>query len=59
MSVLYNALRGQIQHPAQGIIVGKAGFVFGDLLELTIDPLNDVGRVYDFPHLTQEDIRRT
>ena len=36
---------GQVEHLAQGIIVGKAGLVFGDLTELAVEPLNDIGRV--------------
>ena len=42
---------GQIEHLAQGIVVGEAGFVFGDLPELAVQALNDIGRVYDFPNL--------
>ena len=51
MPVLHDALSGQIEHPAQGIVIGKAGFVFGDLSELAVKALNDVRRVYDFPNL--------
>ena len=47
--MLLDALCGQIEHPAQGIIVCKTGFVFCDLPELPVQPLNDIGRVYDFP----------
>ena len=36
LPVLYNPLSGQIEHPAQRIIAGKAGFVFGDLPELAV-----------------------
>ena len=42
---------GQIEHPAQGIVVGEAGLVFCDLAELTVQALNDIRRVYDFPNL--------
>ena len=42
---------GQIEHPAQGIVVGEAGLVFRDLAELTVQALNDIRRVYDFPNL--------
>ena len=49
--VFDNFSAGQIEHLAQGIIVGKAGLVFGDLTELAVEPLNDIGRVYDFPDL--------
>ena len=38
---------GQIEHPAQGIVVGEAGLVFCDLAELTVQALNDIRRVYD------------
>ena len=57
--MLYDSLRGQIEHPAQGIIVGKAGLVFGDLTELAVETLNDIGRVYDFPNLWRVFIERT
>ena len=49
--VLDNFPAGQIEHPAQGIVVGEAGLVFGDLAELTVQALNDIRRVYDFPNL--------
>ncbi len=49
--VLDNFPAGQIEHPAQGIVVGEAGLVFRDLAELTVQALNDIRRVYDFPNL--------
>ncbi len=49
--MLPNALRGQVKHSAQGIILGKAGLVLRDLPELAVEALNDVRRVYDFPYL--------
>ena len=42
---------GQIEHLSQGIIVGEAGLVLGNLAELAVQALNDIGRVYDFPNL--------
>ena len=42
---------GQVEHLAQGIVVGKTGFVLGDLPELAVQAFNDIGRVYDFPNL--------
>ena len=42
---------GQVEHLAQGIVVGEAGLIFGDLTELAVQALDDVGRVYDFPNL--------
>ena len=42
---------GQIEHFAQGIVVGKAGLVLCDLAELAVQALNDIRRVYDFPNL--------
>ena len=39
MPVLDDSLGSQIEHPAQGIIVGKAGLVFGDLAELAVEAL--------------------
>ena len=45
--MLDDALRGQIQHPAQRIIVGKGRLVLRDLSELTVQALNDICRVYD------------
>ena len=50
MPVPDDPLGGQIEHPAQGIIVGKAGLVFGDLAELAVEALNDIRRVYDLPN---------
>jgi len=38
-------LRGQIEHPAQGIIVGKTGLIFRDLAKLAVQALDYVGRV--------------
>ena len=49
--VLDNFPAGKIEHFTQGIIVGKAGLVFGDLPELAVQVLDDIGRVYDFPNL--------
>ena len=51
MPVLYNPLGGQIQHPAQGVIIGEGRLALGDLPELAVQPLNDVRRVYDFTNL--------
>ena len=51
MPVLDNSLGCQIEHSPQRIVVGKAGFVLGDLPELPVQALDDVGRVYDFPNL--------
>lgn len=48
---LRDALGGQVEHPAQGIIVGKAGLVFRDLTELSVEALNNIRRVYDFTNL--------
>ena len=42
---------GQAGHFSQGIIVGDAGLVPGNLTELAVEALNDIGRVYDFPNL--------
>ena len=47
--VFDNFPAGQVEHFAQGIIVGKAGLILGDLAELAVEALNDIGRVYDFP----------
>ena len=41
---------GEIEHFTQGIIVGEAGFVPGDLPELAVQALDNIGRVYDFPN---------
>ena len=48
--VLDNFPAGQIEHLAQGIVVGEAGLFF-DLAELTVQALNNIRRVYDFPNL--------
>ncbi len=45
-----NALRGQIEHPAQRVVIGETGLVFRDLPELTVQPLDNVRRVYDLPN---------
>lgn len=58
MPVLHNTLRGQIEQPAQGIIASKAGRVLGDLPELAIEALDDIGRVYDLPDLGRVFIKR-
>ena len=47
----YDALRSQIKHFAQGIVIGKGRLVFGDLAELTVQPLDDIGGVNDLPDL--------
>ena len=49
--VLHDALRGQIQHPAQGVVIREGGFILCDLPELAVQALDDVRRVYDFPNL--------
>ena len=49
--MLDDPLGGQIQHPPQRIVVGERGLVLRDLPELTIQTLDDVRRVYDFPDL--------
>ena len=41
----------QAEHLTQGIVVGEAGLVFCDLAELTVQALNNIRRVYDFPIL--------
>ena len=46
-----NLPAGQIKHLTQGIVVGEAGFVLGNLPELAVQALDDIGRVYDFPNL--------
>ena len=56
--MLLDALCGQVKHPAQGIVVGKAGLVFRDLTELTVEALDDIGRVYDLPDLGRVFIKR-
>ena len=48
---LCNMLRGQVEHPAQGIIVGKAGLVFRNLSELAVEAFDDIRRIYDFTNL--------
>jgi len=48
---LRDALGGKVKHPAQGIIVNKAGLVFRDLPELAVEALDGVRRVYDLPNL--------
>ena len=40
----------QVQHPPQRIVVGERRLVLCDLLELPVQPLDDVRRVYDFPN---------
>ena len=57
--MFYDALGSQIEHPAQGIVVGKAGLVFGDLPELAAEALDSIRRVYDFPDLSRVFIKRT
>ena len=49
--VLDNFPAGQVEHLTQGIVVGEAGLVFCNLAELTVQTLNNIRRVYDFPNL--------
>ena len=42
--VPHDTLRGQIQHPAQGVVIREGGFILCDLPELAIQALNDVRR---------------
>ena len=49
--VLRDTLGGQIQHPAQGVVVREGRLVLCDLPELAVQALDDVRRVYDFPNL--------
>ena len=51
MPVLHDPLRGQIQHPAQGIVIGKRWLVFRDLPKLAVQPLDNVRRAYDLTDL--------
>ena len=46
-----NIFGRQIQDLAQGIVVCEGGLVLGDLTELSIQSLDDIGRIYDFPYL--------
>ena len=56
--MLHDALRGQVEDLARGIVVGEARLVLRDLPELTVETLNDISRVYDFPNLRQVFIKR-
>jgi len=38
MPMLLNVLGGQIEHFAQGIVIGEGRLVLGDLPELTVEP---------------------
>ena len=49
--VLHDALGGQIQHPAQRVIIREGGLIFRNLPELAVQALDDVRRVYDVPNL--------
>ena len=51
MPVFHDALGGQIQHPAQGVVVREGRLILCDLPELAVQALDDVRRVYDFPNL--------
>lgn len=51
MPVLHDPLGRQIEHSPKRIFVGKAEIVLGDWPELPVQPLDDVGRIYDFPAL--------
>ena len=42
---------GEIEHFMQGVIVGEAGLILGDLADLAVETLNDIGRVYDSSNL--------
>ena len=46
-----NFCRRQIQHFAQGIIIGKGRLVLRHLPKLTVQPLNEIGCIYDTPDL--------
>ena len=47
-----NFSAGQVEHLAQGIIVGETGLIPGNLPELAVEAFDDVRRVYDFPNLS-------
>lgn len=47
----YDALRSQVEHLAQGIVIGKGRLVFGNLAELTVQSLDDIGGVNNLPDL--------
>ena len=51
MPVLHDALRSQIKHLAQGIVICKRRLVLCDLPELAVQPFDDIRRIYDFPNL--------
>lgn len=48
--VLHDPLGCQIKHSPQRIVIGKTGFILGDLPELAVQALDNIGRgrVYDF-----------
>ena len=47
----YDALRRQVEHLAQGIVIGKGRLVFGNLAELAIQALDDIGGINNLPDL--------
>lgn len=47
----YDALRSQVEHLAQGIVIGKGRLVFGNLAELAIQSLDDICDVNNLPDL--------
>lgn len=51
MPAFCDTLSGQVEHPTLGIIAGEAGHVSGDLPELPVEALDNIGRVYDLPDL--------
>ena len=58
MPVLHDPLCGQVEHPAQRIVIGEAGLVFSDLPELAVEALDNIRRIYDFPDLGRVFIER-
>lgn len=51
--VYHDPLCGQVEHPEQGVLVGDAGFVFGNMPELVVGAFDNVGRVFDLPDLRE------
>ena len=49
--VLNDPLGRQVQHPPQGIVIGKRRLILRNLPELPVQAFNNVRRVYDFPNL--------
>ena len=49
----YDVLGSEVEHFSQTVIIGENSFGFSDFLELAVQILNDIGRIYYLPNFNR------